>query len=263
MNDYELKQKARKERLLARAEKANQESIARYTTATSMADAIPFGQPILVDHHSAKRDRNYRARIGTNMRKSIEADEKAARLKARAAGVGKAGVSSDDPDAIAKLRSQLAELEQAHKKMKAANKLVKKEDAAGLVKLGFSEAQAAELLAGDFMGRKGFAAYAISNSNANMARIRDRIRRLEARDQADDREERGDGYTYREDTGENRVMFIFDEKPVAEVRKVLKAHAFKFSPSRDGAWVRQLTNAGIFAGKRVRETLDKRGTENS
>lgn len=65
----------------------------------------------------------------------------------------------------------------------------------------------------------------------------------------------GDGYIYREDTDENRTMFIFPGKPNDETRALLKRHAFKWSPSR-GAWVRQLTNASIWSAKQVMAALD-------
>ena len=69
-------------------------------------------------------------------------------------------------------------------------------------------------------------------------------------------EQEGDGYTYREDADENRVMFLFDGKPDAAIRAVLKRHAFKWSPTR-GAWVRMLNNAGRYAAERVRHELEK------
>ncbi|MGE8450885.1 MAG: hypothetical protein ACN6OP_09780 [Pseudomonadales bacterium] len=65
-----------------------------------------------------------------------------------------------------------------------------------------------------------------------------------------------EGYTYREDVEENRVMFEFDGKPEQNVRDLLKRNAFKWSPSRN-AWVRQLTNSGIYAGKMVCQGLAK------
>lgn len=142
--------------------------------------------------------------------------------------------------------------------MKQANKLVRKDDRAGLIELGIAPERADELLKGDFMGRKGFPSYAIQNSNANMKRIKARIQELEAREDAEDREIEGNGYTYLEDTTENRVMFVFPGKPDEDTRKLLKRHGFKWSPKRDGKpWVRQLTNAGIFAGKCVRDQLDR------
>src|SRR5947207_1571026 len=75
--------------------------------AAGMADAIPFGQPILVGHHSEKRDRRFRARIDGKFRKGIALHKKAEDLKHRAASVGTAGISSDDPEAIEKLREKV------------------------------------------------------------------------------------------------------------------------------------------------------------
>ena len=106
----------------------------------------------------------------------------------------------------------------------------------------------------------GFPAYKLSNNNGNMTRIKKRIQELEARRSREsvevEVEVETEGYTYREDTEENRVMFVFDGKPSQEVRDLLKRNAFKWSPSRN-AWVRQLTGSGIYAGQTVREGLAK------
>ncbi|HTJ59457.1 MAG TPA: DUF3560 domain-containing protein [Devosiaceae bacterium] len=50
MNSDERKQAARRARLKARAEAAAKASAAAYTQARGMAEAIPFGQPILIGH---------------------------------------------------------------------------------------------------------------------------------------------------------------------------------------------------------------------
>jgi len=52
MNEYEKKQERRRERYLARAEKAREESNSRYDMATESIAGIPAGQPVLVGHHS-------------------------------------------------------------------------------------------------------------------------------------------------------------------------------------------------------------------
>ena len=259
MNEYEQKQAARKARFKELAEKASAESTRIYNRARGMGDAIPFGQPILVGHHSEKRDRNFRARIHNTYGKAFTLQDKAKYYERKAEGVGSAGISSDDPDAVEKLRTELASIEQAQARMKAANKAIrgnKTQEAriAALIGGGLTEAQAAELLKPDFLGRIGFPDYALKNNNANARRVRARIAELEKRSQRDDVEQLGEGFTYREDTTENRVMFIFQGKPAPEVREVLKRHAFKWSPSR-GAWVRQLNSAGIWAGKQVKEAI--------
>ena len=188
MNAYEQKQAARKARYEERAEQASAESASTYNRARDMAQAIPFGQPILVGHHSETRDRNYRDRIHTTYGKAFALQDKAKHYEQKAASVGTGGISSDDPDAIEKLRAELANVEQAQERMKAANKAIrthKTEETriAALVAQGLTEAQAAELLKPDFAGRVGFPSYALSNNNANARRIAGRIAELEKRRQ--------------------------------------------------------------------------------
>jgi len=261
MNSYEAKQAARKARFEERAAKANADSVSTYDRARSMGQSIPFGQPILIGHHSEQRDRNFRNRIHDTYGKAFALQDKASHYASKAASVGTGGISSDDPDAIQKLRDELAHVEAAQERMKAANKAIRahktpEDQAAALVALGFTEAQAAEAVNPDFCGRVGFPSYALSNNNANARRIKGRIADLEKRRQREDVEKEGDGYTYREDIEENRVMFVFPGKPDEATRAVLKRNAFKWSPSR-GAWVRQLNGAGLWAAECVREALDK------
>jgi hypothetical protein len=67
----------RVERSEVRAEKAEKKSDQLFDKAKEMASIIPFGQPILVGHHSEKRDRNYRDRIHNTFGKAFEEQEKA------------------------------------------------------------------------------------------------------------------------------------------------------------------------------------------
>lgn len=71
------KAEERADRMETRVEKNEQESTNRYNQAHEIASWIPPGQPILVGHHSEKRHRAALEKIDNNMRKSIEADEKA------------------------------------------------------------------------------------------------------------------------------------------------------------------------------------------
>jgi len=260
MNSYEAKQAARKARFEERAAKASAESASTYDRARSMGQSIPFGQPILIGHHSEQRDRNFRNRINDTYGKAFALQDKAEHYTNKAKSVGTGGISSDDPEAIQKLREELAHVEASQERMKAANKAIRahktpEDQAAALVALGFTEAQAAEAVKPDFCGRVGFPSYALSNNNANARRIKGRIAELEKRGQREDVEKEGSGYTYREDTEENRVMFVFPGKPDEATRAVLKRHAFKWSPSR-GAWVRQLNANGVFAARQVMAALD-------
>ncbi|HGM5424896.1 TPA: DUF3560 domain-containing protein [Pseudomonas aeruginosa] len=259
LNWYEQKLADRRERLQERAAKISDESGVLYQRAKTMASAIPFGQPILIGHHSEGRDRRYRDRIHSTYGKAFALQDKAKHYEQKAAAVGTGGISSDDPDAIEKLQAELQQLEANQQRMKAANQVIRKHKTlearhAALVAQGFSESLASQILTPDCFGGIGFASYALSNNNANIRRIRQRIEDLQKRREASDVEVEADGYTYREDVDENRVMFIFPGKPDEPTRQLLRQNAFKWSPRR-GAWVRQLNNAGRWAARQVRKSL--------
>jgi len=145
MNHYEAKQADRKARLEARAVQAEAQAATTYDRAKQMGEAIPFGQPILVGHHSEGRDRNYRQRIHNTYGKAFDLQKKADHYVKKAAAVGDGGVSSDDPDAIAKLMRQVEQLTAHQEHMKKINQMIRKHkgDSEGqrraLVELGYSE----------------------------------------------------------------------------------------------------------------------------
>src|SRR3546814_2980294 len=78
--------------------------------------------------------------------------------------------------------------------MKAANAAIRKHRKAGpaeqieaLVVLGFGESAATALIEPDCCGRIGFPDYALQNNNANIRRLKARIPRVEAIQNADER----------------------------------------------------------------------------
>ena len=226
MNSYEEKQEARRARYEEKASRLRDEAHRLHDQAHEMASAIPFGQPILVGHHSEGRDRRYRDRIHNTFGKAFATMDKADYYEEKAAKVGSGGISSDD-DALDKLNDKLETLRRRHEFMKAANAAIRKGKTpeaklANLMALGVSEGEAQDILKPDFLGRVGFAPYSLQNSNANIRRVEQRIRELERAAAAESREEEGQGYTYREDTEENRIMFLFPGKPDDDTRQMLK-----------------------------------------
>ncbi|HGO6073749.1 TPA: DUF3560 domain-containing protein [Burkholderia cepacia] len=260
MNDYEKKQEAKRDRLRDRARSTRTEAAAIHERAHRMADAIPFGQPILVGHHSEGRDRRYRAKIHSTFGRAFEKQDEAAELDRRADAVGTGGISSDDPDAIAKLTEKLNGQKAAHERMKKANVCVRRGDRAGLAALQFSEKEIEELFNPKHHTKPGFPAYAFTNSNGRIRDTERRIAELEKIANREDREESGQGYTYREDVQDNRAMFIFDAKPAEEVRQFMRRHSFLYSPSRSpvgkSAYVRKLTPNTIATARYIRPQLD-------
>jgi hypothetical protein len=83
-------------------EKAVAEAESRFDTAHKMADVIPFGQPIMVGHHSEKSDRLFRARIDSHHRKGVEAYQRARDLKSGLQGSEKLLAKQEDPGAVAR-----------------------------------------------------------------------------------------------------------------------------------------------------------------
>lgn len=244
MNEYEQKQDNRRDRIEAAA--------ARLEAA---AGAVLNVGP---DHYS--RDWAFitqpghipaRARWLRKMERAFEQAATAKRLRERAASVGTAGISSDNPDAVGLLREKLAGLEKQQDMMKRANAVIRKHKAQpsavpDLVALGLSEKSAQLLLQPDCFGRFGFPSYETTNNNANMRRVRQRIEELTAKaetaGQADVEHDCG-AYRVAECFEDNRVRVFFDGKPSEAVRGVLKANGFRWSPTA-GAWQRMLS-AGV------------------
>ena len=55
---------------------------------------------------------------------------------------------------------------------------------------------------------------------------------------------------------ENRIQFIFPEKPAIEYRDILKKYSFKWSPTRK-AWVRKLTQNALGAKEEIKKLFEQ------
>jgi len=226
MNDYEQKQEDRKQRYLDRADNSEQEATSRHKAAQAISDFIPFGQPILVGHHSERHHRSDLKRIDTNMRKGCEAHAKAKHYRDKAESVGKGGISSDDPEAVVKLKKKIAKAEKWQGQMKAANKALKKGDDDALMALGMDEGQIVTFKKPDFCGRIGFPGYALTNNNANIRRMKKRLEQLESQAGDETTEYVKNGVQVVDNVEENRLQLFFPGKPSEEIRKALKTSGF-------------------------------------
>lgn len=142
------------------------------------------------------------------------------------------------------IRSRIEQREKDQARMKAANAAIRKGDDAALIAMGFNEASIVKLKQPDFAGRTGFADWMLTNNNAEIRRLRERLaeveRRVAAAAEAPKEREQG-GVRIVEDAEDDRLRLFFPDKPTAEVRDALKSAAFKWSPNA-GAWQRQLTD---------------------
>lgn len=123
--------RTRRERLEARAERRREWAGSREAKAEAahqrvhaIADQIPFGQPILVGHHSEGRTRRDQARIESGMRASIDNARAAQDHAEKAEGIERqlrTSIFSDDVDAVEQLEAKIAGLEAERDRLKAYN----------------------------------------------------------------------------------------------------------------------------------------------
>jgi hypothetical protein len=266
MNDYEAKQERRRERLEARAAKAEAERDRRFEAADTMA-GVMNGQPILIGHHSEKRHRRDIRRMDDNWRKGSEAHDQAKELKHRAASVGKGGISSDDPDALHKLRAKLENMKAKREALKKLNALWRKAGKPGPDErerwIPIEEAMGTSLdhrraqMAACTWEKNPVASWELTNLGANIRRVEQRIKELstEAKPREDIKREQ---YTVSEDVTDNRIWITFEDKPKKDIRRLIKTYGFKWSPTRV-AWVRHLNARGWAMAEFLSTELDKRG----
>lgn len=231
MNTYEEKIAARKERYESLALKNRERANAQSNAGHDALSLIPFGQPILVDHYSARADRAYRSRAVGLIEKSIETNKKAEYYESKAEGTGTAGISQDDPEAIQKLKEKLAGLEAKREELKALNKGLKAK------------------------GEALMPAYMLTNLGANIRTVKERIERLEkAASRPEVPDVVGVGYILRENKEANRLQFLFEGKPSDAIRSALKSHGFRWSPTAN-AWQAFLTNRSRYQAKLIIQSL--------
>jgi hypothetical protein len=250
-NAYGAKKAAHLDRMREHAARLRSEAEARETSAKESASHIPFGQPILVGHHSEKRHRRDIERIHQGFAKAHELTKEAEALEQRADRSERSGaISSDDPDAIDKLRERLASVEHDRERMNVANLAVRSANPRDALRtIGFSESLIEKALTPDPMGHIGFPPYALKNASAEAARLRERIRLLEAR-AARPSPTPLFGFGVRIEEADNRVRIIFDTKPDEATRAALKGSGFRWSPNA-GAWQRHASNAAWSEAKRI------------
>ena len=234
--DYDARREARAERFRERAAAARDESAAAYSQARSMADVIPFGQPILVGHHSEKRDRRYRGRIESKFRASFEAQKKADYYDAKADSAERnRAIFSDDPLADEKLAAKIERLTARQEAMRAANRLFRKGDKDGLAAMGFAPAEIEARLKPDCLGRIGFADYELANNGANIRRLQERLKSVAAQAAAPSSKIEVGNVTIEDNPEAGRVQVFFPGNPAEEIRRALKCAGFRWSP-KNGCW---------------------------
>ena len=170
------------------------------------------------------------------------------RLLDKIRGVGKGGISADDPEAIHKLRVKLTNLQVEQERMKTVNAWYRKHKTLdGCPELSWEQIE--KLKAAMARSRrkdpKPYESYVLSNNNAVIRQTANRIKELTrvAETEFVGWEFQGGGAEI--NRAGNRLQLFFDEKPDADIREELKSYGFRWAPSVN-AWQRQL-NEHVFS----------------
>ena len=174
-------------------------------------------------------------------------------------------VKTADPNAQDKLRAKIKHLEDSKEIMKAANKIIRKHykdeskvtpdtKAACIAELkagpmhNLSEAKIAIVVDKDFAGRRGFASYQLSNTGAEIRRLKSRIKEVEQTQSFEINDEFGSEISVCI-SSDNKIEIHFNFKPDEDTRSKLGSHSFKWSRQRV-AWVRMLTENAFYTYQR-------------
>lgn len=242
----------RRERLEAKRDKREEWAEARGArarrdfAAADMSEertGIPFGQPILVGHHSEGRHRRAIERADRAMGRAVENSDMAKHHASCAEGIQRQldhSIFSDDEDAIERLEARAAEADRDAELANEVNKVWRK-----AVKDGKDPEEAIAPLVGaegaarlartakqfSYLMRKGPAS--ATSSRAEARRARERIALVKAQQQRLADAARAGGVSMRAGTGSDWVVITFAEKPARKILDALHAAEFRW---RSGSW---------------------------
>ncbi len=202
-----------------------------------------------------KKKEKQNARRDSLMR---EYDEIAAILeKIKSYGVGGFPILAGDADAIEKLKAKIASAEEAQEAMKLHNAYYRKHKTLkGCEGISDKLAEQLDAVIPTTFEKVPHAGWELSNNNANIKRMKERLAALEREKNTEAAEWATDGLnlTVVENKEIMRLQVIFEDKPSAAVRELLKGAAFHWSPSQN-AWQRQLTDNARYTLKNILKKL--------
>ena len=221
MNNYKIKQAEKLARYLQNRDKAYQESLTSYEYSSKISNMIPLGQPVLIGHHSEKRHRRDIDRMRNLMTKSILLSEKGDYYSKKVQCIlNPKSISSDDPEAVEKLKEKLTLLEKNRIEIK----------------------------------QKVHESWELSNISQNIRQVKLRIEALEKHSEIQEIQENINGVTLKIDKSDNRLKLYFQTIPNIDIRTKLKRNGFKWSPYNQ-CWQRMISNMAIYVGREIAQCV--------
>lgn len=230
----ERRAELRREWAAKRAAKAG----AAFAAAKTVADGIPFGQPILVGHHSERRHRRDARRIESRMMAGVESAKMADQHAQKATNIERAlgkTIFSDDADATEQLKRRMADRERIVEHMKFVNKAHAKFVKTGVMPDGVSEADAERIrnyVPAYSWEPHPYPPYALSNMRAQITADKKRLALVEQMAKRTEAAQAATSGVLIE--GDQFVRVTFAEKPAREVLNDLKSNGFRWS---GGGWI--------------------------
>ena len=218
------------------AEKAQDRSTRARDGVRRIADGIPFGQPILVGHHSERRARRDADRIHNGMVRAIAEGNLARHHESKAAGLAhqlERSIFDDDPDAIERLEEKIGSLEANCERMTRANKLWRKGGRAAVAE-AFSDTLAAaaeEVMSQGYSWIKS--PFNLTSDRAEIRRCKARIAAIKARRARAAQAQAAGGVTITTTEGIDWATVTFAEKPDRSILAALRDAGYRWGA---GSW---------------------------
>lgn len=248
--DYEERKQAKIDRLQERAQKAREQGAQMQDELLHGHDFAYWTQPT----HNTSAGRAFerqRERVRSRFEKGMEVIQTATDYEDRAEAMAtNHAISSDDPEAIAKLQAKIDELEKGNEVIKDFNKYWRKHRTAeGWTCKAYPEEteefkKAVSEEIAYLQESRGWTLEEIQSltrlfgtDTAEIRRCRERIEEIQSR--AELVGWMFDGGEVIANKSEDRYQIIFDEIPDEETRTALKKSGFKWS-RKNGAWQRML-----------------------
>jgi len=248
--EYNEKRQARYDRLASAAERAAKASNEAWNASNQIASIIPLGQPIMVGHHSEGRHRRAIAQIQSKARKGYELYKQAQELKSRAdAAYSNGAIYSDDPAAIDKLLAEIAEKELEVARMKAINKWARSKQDQYLDLYELTPSIVAEMLR-PYAQEGCFPSYALSNRNANIRRLKQRVEAVKRKQAIQASSETINGVLIEQNPNLMRTQIKFNGKPPQTIIDMLKSSGFRWSTTEE-RWQRLIGNGAVCLARHI------------
>lgn len=252
----EEKRQARIDYYKERATQATGRSNAAYERSNSAVSDIPFGQSILVGHHSERGHRSALARSHASMDKMVEESRKAEYYQHKAeAAENNHAIYTEDENAIERLEEKITNLTKIQEQMKAANKIVRSKKLTDIEKIDrlVLELEIKKESAQTIVPN-GFSDYSLTNNNAVIRNAKKRLEQIKILREKQDKEYEVNGVKVIENYTENRFQIFFGYKPEEEVRKNLKNAGYRWSPSNE-CWQCYMKRWAMEQGKSILEAI--------